>query len=74
MRKDNIACIVEIENFLDSYDIEFQSIGNEIKAYLLDNEIHIIIGDLIEIYDSDNNIYKLKTIDEATKIISELIS
>jgi len=74
MRKDNIACIVEIENFLDSYDIEFQSIGNEIKAYLLDNEIHIIVGDLIEIYDFDNNIYKLRTIDEATKIIGELIS
>ena len=60
MRKDNILCIVDLENYLDSYDIEFQSIGNEIKAYLADNEIYIIIGDHIEIHDYDNNIYKLK--------------
>mgnify|MGYP001218109383 CR=1 FL=1 len=74
MRKDNILCIVDLENYLDSYDIEFQSIGNEIKAYLADNEIYIIIGDHIEIHDYDNNIYKLKTIEEAIRTISTLIS
>ena len=74
MRKDNILCIVDLENFLDSYDIEFQSIGNEIKAYLADNEIHIVIGNHIEIHDYDDNIYKLETIEEAIKTISTLIS
>ena len=74
MRKDNILCIVDLENFLDSYDIEFQSIGNEIKAYLADNEIHIVIGNHIEIRDYDDNIYKLETIEEAIKTISTLIS
>ncbi len=54
MRTLNLDKIVQLENLIQLYGHEFQSIGNEIKIYLLnDSEIHIIVSGSIEIYTYD---------------------
>ena len=74
MRNTNLDNIVQLENFIQSYGHEFQSIGNEIKIYLLnDSEIHIIVSGSIEIYTYDvsgaDHKYSSKNIEDAKTIL-----
>ena len=78
MRNTNLDNIVQLENLIQSYGHEFQSIGNEIKIYLLnDSEIHIIINGYIEIYAYDisgsDNRYSLKNIEDAKTILKQFL-
>ena len=78
MRNTSLDNIVQLENFIQSYGHEFQSIGNEIKIYLLnDSEIHIIINGYIEIYAYDisgsDNRYSLKNIEDAKTILKQFL-
>ena len=78
MRNTNLDNIVQLENLIQSYGHEFQSIGNEIKIYLLnDSEIHIIISDSIEIYTYDissaDNKYLSKNIEDAKAILKQFL-
>ena len=78
MRNTNLDNIVQLENLIQSYGHEFQSIGNEIKIYLLnDSEIHIIISDSIEIYTYDissaDNKYSSKNIEDAKAILKQFL-
>ena len=78
MKNTSLDKIVQLENFIQSYGHEFQSIGNEIKIYLLnDSEIHIIVSDSIEIYTYDisgiDNKYSLKDIEAAKTILKQFL-
>jgi hypothetical protein len=78
MRNTNLDNIVQLENLIQSYGHEFQSIGNEIKIYLLnDSEIHIIISDSIEMYTYDissaDNKYSSKNIEDAKTILKQFL-
>tara|TARA_B100000795_G_C22370139_1_gene275777 strand:- start:19 stop:261 length:243 start_codon:yes stop_codon:yes gene_type:complete len=78
MRNTNLDKIVQLENLIQSYGHEFQSIGNEIKIYLLnDSEIHIIISGYIEIYtynisDAEHR-YSSKNIEGAKTILKQFL-
>ena len=78
MRNTNLDKIVQLENLIQSYGHEFQSIGNEIKIYLLnDGESHIIVSDSIEIYTYDissaDNKYSSKNIEDAKAILKQFL-
>ena len=78
MKNTSLDKIVQLENFIQSYGHEFQSIGNEIKIYLLnDSEIHIIVSDSIEIYTYDisgtDNKYSLKDVEAAKTILKQFL-
>ena len=78
MRNTNLDKIVQLENLIQSYGHEFQSIGNEIKIYLLsDSEIHIIVSSSIEIYTYDissaDNKYSSKNIEDAKAILKQFL-
>jgi hypothetical protein len=78
MRNTNLDKIVQLENLIQSYGHEFQSIGNEIKIYLLDDgEIHITVSDSIEIYTYDissaDNKYLSKNIEDAKAILKQFL-
>ena len=78
MRNTNLDKIVQLENLIQSYGHEFQSIGNEIKIYLLnDSEIHIIVSGSIEIYTYDissaDNKYSSKNIEDAKAILKQFL-
>ena len=78
MRNTNLDKIVQLEKLIQSYGHEFQSIGNEIKIYLLnDSEIHIIVSGSIEIYTYDissaDNKYSSKNIEDAETILKQFL-
>ena len=78
MKNTSLDKIVQLENFIQSYGHEFQSISNEIKIYLLnDSEIHIIVSDSIEIYTYDisgtDNKYSSKDIEGAKTILKQFL-
>ena len=78
MRNTNLDKIVQLEKLIQSYGHEFQSIGNEIKIYLLnDSEIHIIVSGSIEIYTYDissaDNKYSSKNIEDAKAILKQFL-
>ena len=78
MKNTSLDKIVQLENFIQSYGHEFQSISNEIKIYLLnDSEIHIIVSDSIEIYTYDilgaDNEYSLKDVEAAKTILKQFL-
>ena len=78
MKNTSLDKIVQLENFIQSYGHEFQSISNEIKIYLLnDSEIHIIISDSIKIYTYDisgiDNKYSLKDVETAKTILKQFL-
>ena len=78
MKNTSLDKIVQLENFIQSYGHEFQSISNEIKIYLLnDSEIHIIVSDSIEIYTYDilgaDNKYSLKDVEAAKTILKQFL-
>ena len=78
MKNTSLDKIVQLENFIQSYGHEFQSINNEIKIYLLnDSEIHIIVSDSIEIYTYDisgiDNKYSLKDVEAAKTILKQFL-
>ena len=45
----------DIESLADSFNHEYQSVNNEIKIYLDDSEIYIVLDNDIKIYESDND-------------------
>ena len=45
----------DIEALADSFNLEYQSVNNEIKIYLDDSEIYIILDNDIKIYEFDND-------------------
>jgi hypothetical protein len=45
----------EIEVLADSFNHEYQSVNNEIKIYLDDSEIYIVLDNDIKIYEFDND-------------------
>ena len=75
MTKDKHHIIAEIETFLQRYDYEFQSIGNEIKIYLNDSEIYIVIDKYINIYDYDKDqSYSYPSLDRAIMKLKSIVS
>ena len=75
MTKDKHHIIAEIEIFLQRYDYEFQSIGNEIKIYLDDSEIYIVIDKYINIYDYDKDqSYSYPSLDRAIMKLKSIVS
>ena len=78
MRNTNLDKIVQLENLIQLYGHEFQSIGNEIKIYLLnDSEIHIIVSGSIEIYtyniSNADHKYSSKNIEDAKTILKQFL-
>ena len=75
MTKDKHHIIAEIEIFLQRYDYEFQSIENEIKIYLDESEICIIIDKYINIYDYDKDqSYSYPSLDRAIMKLKSIVS
>ena len=75
MTKDKHHIIAEIEIFLQRYDYEFQSIENEIKIYLDESEICIVIDKYINIYDYDKDQpYSYSSLDKAIMKLKSIIS
>ncbi len=78
MKNTSLDKIVQLENFIQSYGHEFQSISNEIKIYLLnDSEVHIIVSDSIDIYtygiSGIDNKYSSKDIEGAKTILKQFL-
>jgi len=79
MKNTDIDNIIRLENLIQSYGHEFQSIGKEIKVYLLnDAEIHIIVNKTIEIYthnieDFDYK-YSLESFLDAVSILKLMLT
>ena len=45
----------DIEALADNFNHEYQSVNNEIKIYLDDSEIYIVLDNDIKIYEFDND-------------------
>lgn len=75
MIKNKHHIISEIENLVHIYDLEYQSVGNEIKIYLDDTEIFIVLNKFIEIYENGlNKPHSFLELDKAIEKLQELIS
>ena len=75
MIKNKHNIISELEMFIESFDHEYQSVGNEIKIYLDDSEVYIIINETIEIYVSDNSkSYSFSNLNVAIKKLNSIFS
>jgi len=55
MIKNKHHIMSEIEVLADSFNHEYQSVNNEIKIYLDDSEIYIVLDNDIKIYEFDND-------------------
>ena len=75
MIKDKYHTITDIEIFLQNYDCEFQSVGNEIKIYLDESEIYIVIDKYINIYDhGEHKPCSFLSLDKAMEKLKSIIS
>ena len=75
MIKNKHHIISEIENLVHVYDLEYQSVGNEIKIYLDDTEIFIVLNKFIEIYENGlDKPHCFLELDKAIEKLQELIS
>ena len=75
MIKDKYYIISKIEIFIQSYNHEYQSIGNEIKIYLEESEITIVVDKYINIYTHDNDEpFSYQTLDKALLKLKTIIS
>ena len=65
----------DIEALADSFNHEYQSVNNEIKIYLDDSEIYIILDNDIKIYEFDNDKpSSFQNLDEALKKLKTIFS
>jgi hypothetical protein len=55
MIKNKHHIMSDIESLADSFNHEYQSVNNEIKIYLDDSEIYIVLDNDIKIYEFDND-------------------
>jgi hypothetical protein len=55
MIKNKHHIMSDIEALADSFNLEYQSVNNEIKIYLDDSEIYIVLDNDIKIYEFDND-------------------
>ena len=55
MIKNKHHIMSDIEALADSLNHEYQSVNNEIKIYLDDSEIYIVLDNDIKIYEFDND-------------------
>ena len=55
MIKNKHHIMSDIEVLADSFNHEYQSVNNEIKIYLDDSEIYIVLDNDIKIYEFDND-------------------
>ena len=75
MIKNKHHIISEIENLAHSYDLEYQSVGNEIKIYLDDTEIFVALNKFIDIYENGlDKPHSFLDLDKAIEKLQELIS
>ena len=75
MIKNKHHIISEIENLVHIYDLEYQSVGNEIKIYLDDTEIFVVLNKFIEIYENGlDKPHSFLELDKAIEKLQELIS
>ena len=75
MIKNKHHIISEIENLVHTYDLEYQSVGNEIKIYLDDTEIFVVLNKVIEIYENGlDKPHSFLELDKAIEKLQELIS
>jgi len=75
MIKNKHHIISEIENLVHTYDLEYQSVGNEIKIYLDDKEIFVVLNKFIEIYENGlDKPHSFLELDKAIEKLQELIS
>jgi hypothetical protein len=66
MIKNKHHIVTEIESLANNFNLEYQSVSNEIKIYLDDSEIYIILDNDIKIYESDcEKPSSFQTLDEA---------
>ena len=75
MIKDKHHVISQIEILIQSYNHEYQSIGNEIKIYLDKSEVFIVINKYINIYTHENEKpFSYPTLDKALLKLETIIS
>lgn len=75
MIKDKNHIISQIEIFIQKYNHEYQSIGNEMRIYLDESEIFIVINKYINIYtDINDKPFSYPTIDKALLKLKAIIS
>ena len=75
MIKNKHHIISEIENLAHCYDLEYQSVGNEIKIYLDNTEIFVALNKFIDIYENGlDNPHSFLDLDKAIEKLQEIIS
>ena len=75
MIKNKHHIMSDIESLADSFNHEYQSVNNEIKIYLDDSEIYIILDNDIKIYEFDNDKpSSFQNLDEALKKLKTIFS
>lgn len=75
MLKDKHNIISYIETVIQSYGYEYQSISNEIKIYLDNSEVYIIINKSINIYEYNNQKpHVFSNLEEAIRKLKQIIS
>tara|TARA_B100001564_G_scaffold315532_1_gene290315 strand:- start:257 stop:484 length:228 start_codon:yes stop_codon:yes gene_type:complete len=75
MIKNRHHIISELEMFIESFDHEYQSVGNEIKVYLGDSEVYITINECIDIYEpSSTKPYSFSNLNDAINKLNSIFS
>ena len=75
MLKNRHHIVSELEMIIESFDHEYQSIGNEIKVYLDDSEVYIIINESINIYESNSaKPYSYSDLNDAINKLNSIFS
>ena len=75
MIKNRHHIISELEMFIESFDHEYQSVGNEIKVYLDHAEVYIIINESIDIYEPSNTKpYSFTNLNDAINKLNSIFS
>ena len=75
MIKNRHHIVSELEMLIESFDHEYQSVGNEIKLYLDHAEVYIIINESIDIYEPSNTKpYSFTNLNDAINKLNSIFS
>jgi len=75
MIKNRHHIVSELEMFIESFNHEYQSAGNEIKVYLDHAEVYIIINESIDIYEPSNTKpYSFSNLNDAINKLNSIFS
>tara|TARA_B100001029_G_scaffold64445_1_gene52211 strand:- start:2000 stop:2227 length:228 start_codon:yes stop_codon:yes gene_type:complete len=74
MLKDKYHILSELELCIQESGYEYQSIGNEIRIYLDESEIYIVINKYINIHEHNNvDPYTFSNLNDAIKKLKSII-